>query len=148
MALDVHADQAVGVKGGTGQLFDFAGNGEHVCCVPEFWERLHMETPTRADERRVPGLAEFPQDVMDPGFQGAERAFVSLVEGFERNVRDGEEGRPIDNKEVVRARAAETQGEKATHDFSSVDGAVLVAEPGGESADGGEIQSLRSQLVL
>ena len=53
-------------------------------------------------------------------------------------------GPPIDDKEVVRAGASETQGEKAAHNFSSVDGAELVAEPGGESADDGEIQSLCS----
>ena len=51
-----------------------------------------MKSPTRADERGVPGLAEFPDDVMDPGFQGTKGAFVSLVEGFECLVQDGEEG--------------------------------------------------------
>jgi hypothetical protein len=40
VALDVHADQTVGVKGSAGQFFDFGGRGGDVCFVPEFWERL------------------------------------------------------------------------------------------------------------
>jgi hypothetical protein len=56
VALDVHADQTVGVESGAGQLLDLAGGWECACFVPELWERLKVETPAWTDERGVPGL--------------------------------------------------------------------------------------------
>jgi hypothetical protein len=93
-------------------------------------------------------LAEFPHDVMDPGLQRPERAFVSLVERFESFVQDGEEGRTIYHQEVVAATAASTQREQTAHHFGSVDGGVFMPEPRREPANGWGCQGFSYCVII
>ena len=93
-------------------------------------------------------MAEFPHDMVDPRFQRAERAVVPLVERFKSFVRNGEEGRPVDNQEVVGSAATRTQSEKTAHNFCRVNCAVFVTEPTGESADGWGGHGFRSRMVV
>jgi hypothetical protein len=93
-------------------------------------------------------LAEFPHDVVDPGRQRSEWAFVSLVGRIKRVVQNGEEGRAINNQEVVAATSACPQRNQAAHNFGNVDGGVFMPEPSGESTDGWECKGLRYRVVV
>jgi hypothetical protein len=62
-----------------------------------------VETPAGYDKRGMLSPPKFPNDVLDPGFQRAERPLVSFVERFLGTFEDREERRAVDNQEVVAA---------------------------------------------
>ena len=96
----------------------------------------------------MPGEAKFPQYVVDSGYQGTKRASVPLVELVEGLIRNGEEGGAVDHEEVESASATGPESDEAPHNFSCVNGAGLMAESIGESANDWETQGLSVRMVV
>ena len=66
---------------------------------------------------------------MESSLQGRKSALVTFVNGKERAVEDTEEGRAINNQQVIGARATPAESDESPDDFGSMDVAYFEAIP-------------------
>ena len=66
---------------------------------------------------------------METCLQWGKSTLVAFMDGEERAVEDAEEGRPVDDEEIVRPYAAPPESDESPYDFSRVDVADLAPIP-------------------
>ena len=64
-----------------GRVFGSLEGGERASFVPEMWVGFVVLKPAWFEKRGVPCLFELPDNVVDPRFEGTQRAFAKFVVG-------------------------------------------------------------------
>ena len=131
MALDVDPNGAFTVESNSGECFGSLVRAERASLVPHIRMGMKMLEPGREYAWRVPCVLHFPEDSVQACLEWRQSSLVAFVSGEKGAVEDSEEGRAVDDEEIVGANAAPPKSNETANDFSGVDVADLVPVPGG-----------------
>ena len=131
MALDVDPNGAFAVESNPGESFGSLVRAEGASFVPRVGVGTKMLEPGREYAWGMPCVLHFPEDTVQTCLEWRQSSLVAFVSGEKRTVEDSEEGRPVNDEEIVGANAAPPKSNETANDFSGVDVADLVPVPGG-----------------
>ena len=131
VALDVDANGAFSVESNPGECFGSLVRAERASLVPRVRMGMEMLEPGGENAWRVPCVLQFPEDSVQTCLEWRQSSLVAFVSGEKGAVEDSEEGRAVDDEEIVGANAAPPKSDETANDFSGVDVADLVPIPGG-----------------